>query len=77
MSLYDQLGGQQPNAQPNAFNAQEALQQLKANPSGVLKQAGLTIPDGMNNPNQIIQHLLTSGQLPQARLQQAMRMLGR
>lgn len=71
MSLYDQLGGQQP------MNPQQALAEIKANPFAMLQRAGLNVPAGMNNPQQIVQHLLTSGQVPQTRLAQAMRMLGR
>lgn len=73
MSIFDSLGGQQKQQ----ITPQQALQQLRENPAGVLKQAGLSVPDGMSNPQQIIQHLLQSGQVPQARYQQAMQMMGR
>ena len=66
-SLYNQLGNQQ-------MNPMQMLNELRRNPSAVMKQAGYDIPEGMNNPNQIIQHLLTSGQLTQGRLQQAQQM---
>lgn len=69
MSIYDGL-----NMQPNAMTA---LQQIKNNPAALLKQRGLSIPDGMNNPQQIIQHLVTSGQIPQTRYMQALQMMGR
>ena len=72
MSLFDSLGGQQPMANP-----MQLVQQLRANPAAMLKQRGLNIPAGMNDPQQIIQHLVQSGQVPNARLQQAMQMLGR
>lgn len=67
MSIYDSLSGQQTNP----------LQQLKSNPVALLRQRGLSIPDGMNNPQQIIQHLVTSGQIPQSRYMQALQMMGR
>lgn len=74
MSIFDNVG--RPNA-PNVFsNAQSALQQIIHNPAGVLKQRGLSIPAGMNNPQQIINHLVQSGQVPQNRLTQALQMLG-
>lgn len=57
MSLFDTLG-QQP-----------MLQQLKANPAQILKQRGLSIPDGMTDPQQIINHLIQSGQVGNQRLQ--------
>ena len=69
MSLFDQLGMQ--------MNPQQMLQQIKSNPAAVLRQKGLNIPDGMTNPQQIIQHLISSGQVPQSRHMQAMQMMGR
>ena len=69
MSLFDALGQQ--------MNPMQLVQQLRANPAAMLKQRGLNIPEGMNDPQQIIQHLVQSGQVPNARLQQAMQMMGR
>jgi hypothetical protein len=66
MSLYDSM--QSP---------QQVLSSLRANPAQVLRQRGLNIPAGMTNPQQIVQHLLSSGQIPQARYQQALQMMGR
>ena len=59
------------------MNPQQMLAQIKSNPAGVLKQRGLNIPDGMTNPQQIIQHLVSSGQVPQSRYMRAMQMMGR
>ena len=70
--VFDALKGGAPSA---PMNPVQMLSQLRSNPVGFLRQAGLNIPDGMNNPNQIIQHLLQSGQVPQARYQQAMQMM--
>lgn len=69
MGLFDKLGGQQ--------NPQQILQQLQQDPAGMLKQKGLTIPQGMTNPQQIVNHLISSGQIPNARLQQVLQMMGR
>lgn len=69
MSLFDKIGGAQPNASC-------ALKQLRSNPADVLKQAGMTIPAGMNDPRQIINHLVQSGQVSNPRLQMAQRMMG-
>ena len=88
MSLFDSLGQRAPNAQSNAraldntrANArllpQQAMQQLKSNPAAMLRQAGLNVPNGMNDPQQIINHLTQSGQLPQNRLTMAMQMAQR
>ena len=76
MSIYDSLGNARSNASNVQPNAQAALQQLKANPAAALKQRGLNVPNGMTNPQQIINHLVQSGQLPQNRLTMAMQMLG-
>ena len=72
MSLFDNLGKQ--NAQQSA-NPQQMLQQLKSNPASILKQAGLNIPDDMNNPQQIINYLIQSGQVNNSRLQGAQRIM--
>ena len=56
-------------------NPLQMLQQLKSNPVGMLRQAGLNVPDGMSDPQAILNHLIRSGQIPQGRYQQAMNML--
>ena len=76
MGIFDSLSGQRQQQAPQ-ITPQQAMQQLRSNPAAVLKQAGLSVPDGMSNPQQIVQHLLQSGQVPQARYQQAMQMMGR
>ena len=75
MSLFDSLGG--TAQQPQKMNMQDAMRQLQQDPSGMLKRAGLNVPNGMNNPQQIINHLMQSGQLPQSRLTMAMQMAQR
>ena len=40
------------------------LTQLKNNPVGLLSQR-YNLPQGMNNPNDILQHLLNTGQVKQ------------
>lgn len=60
------------------INPQQAIQQLKSDPVGMLKQAGFNVPDNLaSDPNGMIQHLVQSGQVPQNRLTQIMRMFGR
>lgn len=75
MSLFDSLGSR-PQQQGQAPKAQQAMTQLQSDPVGVLGQLGLHIPAGMNDPQQMVQHLLQSGQVPQGKLAQAMQMLG-
>lgn len=67
-SIYEQLANKQ------AMNPMQALIQLKKDPVAFAKQAGFNIPDGMNNPGQIIQHLVQSGQINQGRISQAQQM---
>lgn len=75
MSLFDSLGSDnQPHEQQ--MTPQQAFAQLQADPVSVLKEIGLNIPAGMNNPQQMVQHLLRSGQVPQSRFAQAMQMMG-
>jgi hypothetical protein len=69
MGLFDQLGQQQ--------NPMQMLQQIRQNPAAILQRAGLNIPAGMTDPQQIIQHLMQSGQVSQQRYQQAMQMMRR
>lgn len=73
MSLFDSLGSQPQQH----MNPMQRLQALKQNPASVLQQAGFNVPQGMNNPQQIIQHLIQSGQVPQNRYTQVLQMLGR
>ena len=65
--IFQALSGQAPA--PMA-NIQAALSQIKANPGELLKSRGLNIPDGMTDPQQIINHLLSSGQINNSRLAQ-------
>ena len=59
------------------MNPQTAIQQIQQNPAAMLKKVGLTIPEGMSNPQQIIQHLINSGQVSNGRIQMLQQMLGR
>lgn len=77
MSLFNSLGGgNQQQGQQNQVTPQQAWNQFQNDPVGSLRQVGLNIPSGMNNPQQIYQHLIQSGQLPQSRISQLMQMLG-
>lgn len=74
MSIFESLGNT-PKRNPSfPANPMQTLQQLKGNPIGVLKQAGYNVPEGMNNPGQIINYLLQSGQITNPRLQMAQKM---
>ena len=63
------FGGNMPR-----MNPMQMLQHLRQNPVQMLRQAGLNVPDNLNDPNQIIQHLMNSGQISQQRYEQARQM---
>lgn len=56
------------------MNPMQMLQQLQQNPAQMLRQAGLNVPDNLSSPNEIIQHLMSSGQVSQARYNKAREM---
>lgn len=68
--LYRTLG----NQRAQRMNPMQMLQYLKGNPAQALSSVGLRIPEGMNNPQEIITHLMQTGQITQSRLSQAQRM---
>lgn len=72
MGVFDNLGHR-----PQQLSPMQMLQQLRSDPSGMLKQAGFSIPEGMNDPRQMVNYLLHSRQVPQSRYQQALQMFGR
>jgi len=55
-------------------NPMQMLQMLRQNPLQILRQAGYNIPEGINSPQQIVEHLTRSGQISQDRLNQAQAM---
>lgn len=70
MSLFNQLGnqqqpqqGQQP-APEQLQKMQQSVRDVKANPAAYLQQNfGVNVPQGANDPMQIMNHLAQSGQL--------------
>ena len=59
--------------QPNDNNFMTILNQFKQNPMAMLSKR-FNIPQNMNDPNQIIQHLLNSGQVSQEQVNRVMQM---
>jgi len=49
------------------------LSQLKQNPAAMLS-AKYSVPQGMTDPNEILQHLLTTGQVSQDQVNKLMQM---
>ena len=54
-------------------NILSMLPQLQQNPLQMLTQRGFKIPNGMNDPQQIIKHLMNTGQVSQEQYNNAMR----
>lgn len=82
MSLFDKLGKQpaptQQQPTPEQLQQmQQSVRDVKANPAGYLHDNfGVNIPQGSNNPMQILQHLAQSGQLNQQQMQMYQRFGG-
>lgn len=55
-------------------NIMQMLGQLKNDPLGFVQRAGFSIPSGLSNPQQIINHLTQTGQINQGQLNQAQQM---
>ena len=72
MSFFNQLGGQ-PRQN---MNPMQMMSQFRQDPIGALTKAGYNIPQGLNNPQQIIQHLLQTGQINNNKLAMLQRMAG-
>lgn len=70
--LFNALGGMAMGNNPMAM-----LQQLRSNPLGFLRQRGFNVPDNLSDPNQIIQHLMNTGQINQNQYEQARQMAQR
>lgn len=65
--LYQQLQQTQPN------NPLSMVAQFRQNPLAVLSQK-YNIPQGMSDPNQILQHLLNTNQVSQDQVNRVMQM---
>lgn len=58
-------------------NPMQMLQQFKANPMQFLMSRRMNVPQNMmNDPNAIINHLLSTGQISQEQLNRAYQMAG-
>ena len=56
---------------------QQVIDQIKHDPTATLAQAGIDIPKGMTDAEQVLNHMLNGNQLKPGVRQAAMRMLGR
>ena len=62
--FFGAMGGGKPNLM-------QMIQQIKANPAQFLLQSKFNVPQGMSDPNAIVQHLLSSGQISQDQINRA------
>ena len=65
---------------PHQKNPLQYMNQFLQNPLGALRTSGYTIPEGMTDPRQIANHLISSGQLGRGKLgmlQQMARLIGK
>lgn len=58
----------------NPSNLLGMLNSLMSNPLSLLTQRGFNLPQNLNDPQAIVQHLLNSGQISQDQVNQAMQM---
>ena len=63
--LYQMMGGN---------NIISMLPQIKQNPMAFLNRAGFNVPAGITGPQQIVQHLVQTGQVNQQQLNYAQQM---
>lgn len=68
--FFNALGG----AALGGINPAKMLEQLRANPLGMLRQYGFNVPDNLNDANSITQYLMNSGQINQQTYNQARQM---
>ena len=62
----------------NPLNNNQSQQNPREQALALMKQQGISVPEGMeNNPQGIIQHLMQSGRIPQGRLNIAQQMMQR
>ena len=64
--LFGMMGG--------GMNIMQMLGQFRQNPMAMLQRAGFNVPAGISNPQQMIQHLMNSGQISQQQFDQARQM---
>ena len=74
MSLYNSLGNQ-PSPMKNPMDLMNQFR--NSNPVQILQNLGYNIPAGMNSPQQIVNHLLGSGQIMPAQMQRIQQVASR
>lgn len=68
--LYQQMNQNKPSETPNNNNLWQMLNQIKSDPVGFLAERGAKVPEGMNNPFDIINYLMNTKQITPQRYKQ-------
>ena len=55
----------------NNSNPMAMMAQFRSDPLGFLRKAGYNVPNNINDPNAIIQHLMNTGQVSQQQMNNA------
>ena len=64
MNILDSLRNQQPQRkQRTASSMTDAMQQLRADPRGIMVESGYNIPENMIDPRQMTMYLIQTNQL--------------
>ena len=58
----------------NLFEMMNFLNQMRANPAQILAQRGMNVPQGVSDPQAILNHLLRTGQISQQQINSALQM---
>lgn len=81
MSIFDQLGRQPARQHPQMADPRQsmnqALDQMRRDPRGMIQQAGLSVPENMTDPRELATYLMDSGQVGGPRLQMARNLMAR
>ena len=56
------------------FEMMNFLNQMRANPAQILAQRGMNVPQGVSDPQAILNHLLRTGQISQQQINSALQM---
>jgi hypothetical protein len=64
------LINRQQNVGGSFYDFMNRYREFSGNPTEILSRSGVNIPQGMNNPNNIIQYLMNTGKMSQAQYNQ-------
>lgn len=53
------------------------MNEFRSNPIGILQNLGYSIPSDLTNPQQIVSHLMNTGQIMPAQMQRIQQIAGR